>query len=116
MTSTMTESQALKRIDKELATAELARASGNEGMARVCARRAAGIAISYWLKRHPHRGWGVDAMSQLRRLQVETTINQTVRNAAERLTTRITAQFASAFSTDPIEDSRIIINHLLQQD
>ncbi|MCW5873780.1 MAG: hypothetical protein KIS88_03960 [Anaerolineales bacterium] len=32
-------------VRKELATADAARARGNEGMARVCARRAAGWAI-----------------------------------------------------------------------
>src|SRR5665647_2165752 len=36
---------------KEIAHATLARLNGNEGMARVCARRAAGIIIGEYLKR-----------------------------------------------------------------
>ena len=34
-----------EKLQKEFERAQIARASGNEGQARVCARRAAGIAI-----------------------------------------------------------------------
>jgi hypothetical protein len=37
-------------FDGELAHAQAARASGNEGMARVCARRAVGILIGEYLR------------------------------------------------------------------
>lgn len=40
-----------KRLKAELTQAEEARSAGNEGMARVCARRAAGIAIAEYLER-----------------------------------------------------------------
>ncbi len=39
----------LVRVRRELQTAEAARASGNEGMARVCARRAAGLIVQTFL-------------------------------------------------------------------
>jgi hypothetical protein len=39
---------------KELEHATVARLNGNEGMARVCARRAAGIVIGEYLNRHGH--------------------------------------------------------------
>lgn len=38
------------RIEAELQHAEAARARGNEGMARVCARRAAGWSVGAYLK------------------------------------------------------------------
>lgn len=38
-----------ERVDRELAAAEAARSRGNEGMARVCARRAAGWAAQAYL-------------------------------------------------------------------
>jgi hypothetical protein len=39
------------RFERELAQAAIARTAGNEGKARVCARRAAGEAIrEYWIK------------------------------------------------------------------
>lgn len=112
--SSVTKTQVLNRIDRELSTARLAHTKGNDGMVRVCARRAAGIAISYWLTQNPHQGWGVDAMSLLRNLQSDQSVPQDIRDAAMRLTTRITGQFTAPFSTDPIDDSKTIINHLLQ--
>jgi len=42
-------------IDTELGRAEAARASGNEGRARVCARRAAGMVARDFLNRHETR-------------------------------------------------------------
>jgi hypothetical protein len=37
----------------------------------------------------------------------------TVREAAMRLTARTTEQFTSQFTTDPVEDCQVIIEHLL---
>ena len=110
----MTKPQALEQIEKEFATAKQARNEGSDGMVRVCARRAAGVAVGYWLERNPRERWGVDAMSRLRSLQLDESLPTDVRDAATRLTTKVTKQFTSPFSTDTIHDSTIIINHLLQ--
>jgi hypothetical protein len=40
-----------KRVDEALQLAEAAKARGNEGMARVCARRAAGWTVQEYLSR-----------------------------------------------------------------
>ena len=109
----MTKDDVLAQIGKELATGKWAVDEGNKGMARVCARRAAGIAVSFWLQTHPQVGWGVDAMSQLRSLQREHSIPQSVRDAALRLTTKITEQFTAPFTTDPLDDSNLIIHYLM---
>lgn len=108
----MNKQEVQERIQNELTKAEEARRIGNDGMARVCARRAAGAAITYWLAFHPRPEWGIDAMSQLRDLQQDGSMPEVVRDAALRLTTKITDQFTSPFSTDPIEDSKIIIDYL----
>jgi hypothetical protein len=47
----MTKINIIQKIKKELLTAERSRISGNEGRARVCARRAAGWAIQEHLRR-----------------------------------------------------------------
>jgi hypothetical protein len=47
--------QWLERVQRELHTAEAARAGGNEGMSRVCARRAAGWTVQAFLS-----GKGID--------------------------------------------------------
>ena len=110
----MEKEQTLELIRREFATAAHAARSDNEGMVRVCARRAAGAAITYWLQSHERVGWGNDAMNQLRNLAADRTIPQLVRDAAVRLSTRVNEQFTSPFPTDPVEDSKCIINYLLE--
>lgn len=103
----------LQKIGKELADAARAKEAGNDGMVRVCARRATGAAIAFWLGSKPRAGWGVDAMNQLRSLRTDDTMPEEVRDAAMRLTTKVTQQFTSPFTTDPVGDCKKIINHLL---
>jgi hypothetical protein len=102
-----------EKIEREFATAKKAQEIGNRGMVRVCARRAAGMAVAFWLQSHPRRGWGTDAMSRLRGLQRDDSIPQHVKDAASRLTARITSDFTHSFTTDPLQDSRLIIEHML---
>ncbi len=109
----MNKDLAIKNIEKEFAQGEQARKKGNDGMVRVCARRAAGVAIAYWLESHRREGWGVDALNQLRNLQLDESMPQSLREAALRLTTKITEQFTPVFPTDPVEDSKIIIDYLM---
>ena len=108
----MTKEQAILQIEKEFTAASQAQAAGNDGMVRVCARRAAGVAIDLWLQSHSRLGWGINAMHQLRSLRLDERMPRDIRDAAERLTTKVTAAFTSSFPTNPIDDSKIIINHL----
>jgi len=96
-------------VEKELAQAHKARAMGNEGQARVCARRAAGIAIREWYKRRAEAGWHGDAMKQLQRLQADMLAPEEVRAAARRLTTVVSLDHRLPFADDPIEDAQGII-------
>jgi hypothetical protein len=86
---------------------------GNDGMVRVCARRAAGIAVSFWLQSHLQAGRGTDAMTGLRRLHADTSMPQHVREAAFRLTVKVTDRFTSPFPANPLDDCRTIIAHLM---
>jgi len=96
-------------IETELAQAQKAREAGNEGQARVCARRAAGIAIREWYKRRLGSGWHGDALKQLQRLQTDALAPENVRAAAQRLTTKVDFDHTLPFENDPIEDARRII-------
>ena len=55
-------------------------------------------------------------MSQLRGLEADESMPAGVRDAARRLTTKVTEHFGSPSPTDPLEDSRIIIDHVLAYD
>src|SRR5512140_363976 len=82
-----------EQIERELAGAREALRAGNSGRARVCARRAAGQAITWYLTRHPHPAWRADAMHQLLMLEGDEGFPEDVRDAAARLTAKVTGEF-----------------------
>jgi hypothetical protein len=110
----MTRTEAEAMIDAERKRAYAARAEGNEGKVRVCARRAAGVALSYWLGGRGREDWGRDALSRLKALREEPAAPQEVRGAAGRLTARITPDFTSPHGADPLDDAELIIRWLMQ--
>jgi HEPN domain-containing protein len=59
-----------KRVNDALNTAEAARARGNEGMARVCARRAAGWTVQAYLKK---QGIDLQTTSVIKHMQYQLT-------------------------------------------
>jgi hypothetical protein len=100
------------RIESELTAAESAWASGNPGRARVCARRAAGWAIRGWYQRREGPGWAGDALKHLLRLQGDATVPLPVRQAAERLSTKVGLDHRLPFDDDPLEDARKIVGYV----
>ena len=103
----------MEQIEKELAAAEAALRDANEGKARVCARRAVALAAEASLERMPRPGGRGDAMHHLRQIQQEESFPLPVRQAAERLSTKITQRDATPFTSDPIADAKLIIAYLL---
>ena len=103
----------LERIEHELLSARQAFESGNEGKSRVCARRAAGITLTWFLSTHPRQGWGTDMITQFLHLKDDSSFPQDVRDAATRLSTRIKQQFSYPFKSSPLDDSTTIITHIL---
>jgi hypothetical protein len=101
-------------IEEELAAAEEALKIGNEGKARVCARRAVALADDVWLGKQSGQPFRGDAMAHLRRIQQDLSLPPTVREAAERLSTTVTRKDSAPFTTDPIGDARIITAYLTE--
>jgi len=99
-------------INQELSVAEEALKIGNEGKARVCARRAVGLADDVWLAKLSEQPFRGDALAHLRRIQQDSSLPSHVREAADRLCTPVTQKNSAPFSTDPIGDARIIIGYL----
>lgn len=95
--------------ERELAQAQRARATGNEGRARVCARRAAGWAIRAWHQRRGDAQWRGDALTQLKRLQADESAPEHIRAAAARLTATVDFEHALPFEEDAVEDARRIV-------
>ena len=103
----------IEQIEKELAVAEAALREANEGKARVCARRAVALAVEASPERFPRPNWHGDAMNHLRQIQQEESFPVPIRQAAERLSTRITQRDTAPFTSNPIADAKLIIAYLI---
>jgi hypothetical protein len=109
-----TAAQNIETINKELAGARNAAGEGNDGMTRVCARRAAGAAIAWYVAEYPGAVKGIDALSRLKYLAEDPTFPADVREAAQKLITRITDRFQYPFSTDPVADATVITDYFIR--
>ncbi len=101
----------MEDIEKELRQGEKAEQEGNSGRARVCARRAVGIALEDYYARMG-KDPGKDAMKLLAQFSAGGEIPGDVRDAALRLQQRVSHDFTSA-SKDPLSDARLIVNFVV---
>jgi hypothetical protein len=100
------------QIQKELEQAHAARLRGNEGMARVCARRAAGMAAKAWLIQHGYTPSGPSAHDHLRTLQRIPGLPRRARQSVERLLLRVNHEFQLPPGIDLIAEAQVLIQTL----
>jgi hypothetical protein len=102
-------------INTEFEKAEQARARGNEGRARVCARRAAGIAAREYLARQGVRPPSVSAYDLLNLLKEDARLSANLQQIADHLTLRVTEEFKLPINADLIQEARTFCEELLKQ-
>jgi len=102
-----------QRMLDELRHAEKARLDGNEGKARVCARRAAGIAAGEYLKQSGAPDPGPSAYDRLRYLLELTGLSPHLREITSHLLERVTEEFTLPVEADLIADARSLAAELL---
>ena len=100
-------------IRQEMATAIHARESGNEGKARVCCRRAAGIAIAEFLERGNFSVPGPSTIERLKFVARSPEIDDQMREIAEHLMLRVNEDFNLPIKADLIEETRLLIEYML---
>jgi hypothetical protein len=96
----------------ELLLAEEARAKGNEGMARVCARRAAGIAAGEYFQQQGLPTPGPSAYDRLKFLRDYPSASPGARQAAGYLLTRVTTEWDLPVDVDLVAEARRIVAEL----
>ena len=99
-------------FNSEIVKAEQARSEGNEGKARVCARRAAGQVVGEYLRRQGIRP-GRSVYSRLQHFQYLKNIPPEVREVAYYFLMRITPDHKLPIETDLIEEARRLKQTLL---
>lgn len=103
-----------KQYDKEIQQAEEARQAGNEGKARVCARRAAGHVIGEYLRRNGLAAPGSSAYTRLQYLRSLSEISPQAQEAAHHLLLRITPDHNLPVETDLIAKARWLREYLIR--
>ena len=103
------------QIEAEFEKAEQARANGNEGQARVCARRAAGIAIREYLTRQGIRPPSVSAYDLMNFLKDDPHLSPKLKLIADHLTLRVTEEFRLPVNVDLVAEARTFCEDLLKQ-
>ena len=107
-------------LPEELVTefnkAEQARARGNEGQARVCARRAAGIAAREYFGRLGKPIRTSSAYDLLNLLAGDSRLSAAARQAASYLTLRVNEEFKLPVEVDLITEARKLCSELLHAD
>lgn len=100
-------------LQQEFSKAQQARINKNEGQARVCARRAAGIAIREYFTRNGTRVPSMSAYDLLNLLKEDPLIPADLKLIADHLTVRVTEEFNLPIDADLIAESRILCDRLL---
>jgi hypothetical protein len=98
-------------IEHELEMGLTARKAGNEGRARVCARRAAGLAAGDFLSRHGLRAQD-GAYQALQRLALFPGLSPELTQAAQYLTMRVSGEFQLPAGVDLIAEANKLIGGL----
>lgn len=101
-------------IQKEFERAAQARAKDNEGQARVCARRAAGIAIREYLTRQGIRPPGTSAVDLLNLLKNDPLLSPDLKLIVDHLTLRVTEEFKLPVDADLVAEAKTLCEELLK--
>jgi hypothetical protein len=96
----------------ELEKAQAARSAGNEGMARVCARRAAGIAARIFLISHGVQSHRLNSFEALQKLTILHELPRSLKEAAANLSLRVNEEFNLPVEIDLLLEAKKLIGGL----
>jgi len=101
------------KFDREMKMAEMARSQGNEGKARVCARRAAGAVVGEFLQRQGVSTVNITAYDRVRMLKGWPDLALGVSDVVDHMTMRVDMDYQLPSDLDLIEDARWLAETLL---
>jgi hypothetical protein len=104
-----------QQFERELDAAQRARAAGNEGRARVCARRAAGIAVREFLERTGLKAAGSSVLDMYELLLREPTLTPELRGRIDLLALKVDREFKLPPDVDLIYEAKALAAALLDR-
>jgi len=102
-----------EKFQQEIERANQARARANEGQARVCARRAAGVAIREYFARRGISTLSPSAYDLLKALLELDDLPPGPRQSAVYLTLRVDEEFKLPVGVDLVHEARTLCDGLL---
>jgi hypothetical protein len=103
------------QLRNEFEKAQQARINKNEGQARVCARRAAGIAIREYLTRNGTQVPSMSAYDLINLIKEDTLLPPDLKLITDHLTVRVTEEFQLPVDADLIAEARILCDWLVNK-
>ncbi len=91
--------------DKELRRAVQARQEGNEGMSRVCARRAAGVIIGEYLQRRGFTGLTKSTYDRIRAILALPDVDESIKQVSYHFIMKVNQEHGLASGTDLIQEA-----------
>ncbi len=101
------------QLKAEFDKATDARIKKNEGQSRVCARRAAGVAIREYFNRREIQPPNASAIDLINLLKEQANLPAEMKEIAEHLTARVTEEHDLPVQADLIAEARILCRWLL---
>lgn len=102
----------LLKISEELERGDAARRQGLEGRARVCARRAAAVAIRAYLENRSLPIPGASVMDLLSYIQMAPEVPEGTRQVAGYLLTRVDPSYSLPIDVDLLDEVRRLVQLL----
>jgi HEPN domain-containing protein len=103
------------QLKNEFEKAQQARVNKNEGQARVCARRAAGIAARAYLTRKGIQVPNMSAYDLLNLLRENLELPPEMQSIADHLTMRVNEDFQLPVAVDLVAEVRILCDWLMAE-
>jgi len=104
------------RFAREMKMADKARAEGNEGKARVCARRAAGIVADEYMRRRGVSTPNMTAYERVKLLGTWPDLPDGVDAVVAHMTTRVNENYELPIEADLVADVQWLARVLLEDD
>lgn len=103
-------------IEHELAMGYQARSLGLEARARVCARRAVGIALRAFFEKHPSKASPLSVVDMIRLYQERPELSPDLRAICSHLLIRVTPDYELPIPADLLAEAKLLIDSVLEND
>ena len=109
----MTEEYILEKITQEIQNARKSQFAGNDGLARVCARRAAGWAIQEYLSQQGQAIDSPSALDHIKYLSSQSGFSDQISQALKHLTIKMEKDSLDEEAYYPIADVDLVSEAIL---